>query len=140
MANDQVPPEQLAAPNGGQQLLTVNMVMPALGDSAKEGASFARLFFGLSALALERFGAVRENCCQDALQQTVPSALARVRVDPFDGQLLRFRHAESGYELHSIHPDQEQDSGGKGEPALTVVGSAQVSPLEWTQSQAASNP
>ena len=42
MADIQAAPEELAATTGASQFLTVNIVMPAVGESAKEGAGFAR--------------------------------------------------------------------------------------------------
>ena len=83
------------------QLLTANLVMPAAGNSGEEAVSFTRLLFGLTALALERFDAVPENPCQDVLPESVPSALAGVPVDPFDGQLLHFRPTDTDYQFHS---------------------------------------
>jgi hypothetical protein len=105
MADIQAPPEQLAATTKASQFLTVNVVMPAVGESAKEPASFARLIFGLAALALERFDAGRESDCQDALREAVSPCLAGAAVDPFDGRLLRFRQANGGYQIHSIRTE-----------------------------------
>ena len=82
MADIQAAPEELAATTGASQFLTVNIVMPAVGESAKEGAGFARLNFGLAALAPERFGAGRENHSQDALGEAVSPCLAGAPVGP----------------------------------------------------------
>ena len=91
------------------QLLTVNLVLPAEGNSGGDTTSFARLLFGLTALALDRFGAVPENHCQGVLPESTPSGLAGVPVDPFDGQLLRFCEASGGYEFHSPgHPEPQK--------------------------------
>ena len=93
------------------------MLMPAAGDSTMEGASFARLVVDLAALALERFDAARANRHQDPLRERVSSRLVGVPVDPFDGQLLRFREADTGYQLHSVGhhvtatPVRERDPG-----------------------------
>ena len=131
---------QLAAQTGENQCLTVNIVMPATGDTAEGTASFARLLFGLTALALERFGVARQNLRPDVLRESVPSCLAGVPADPFGGQLLRFREADGGYQFHSLGPDLTGAPGGKGDLAPTVLGSPEVSPPEGTQSQAASSP
>ena len=112
--------QQPAANAGEPRFLTVNMVMPAVGDSAKEAGSFTGLLLALSALALERFGAAPENPSLDALREPVPSCLAGIQVDPFDGQLLRFRKADSSYELHNIRPDLKDAPGGKGDPPVAV--------------------
>lgn len=102
MADIQAAPEQLAATTRASQFLTVNVVMPAVGESAKEAASFARLIFGLAALALERFGAGGESDCQDALRETVSPCLAGAPVDPFDGRPLRFRETNDDCQIHVI--------------------------------------
>ena len=89
----------------GQQFLTVNMVMPAMGDTAKEAASLGPLLLTLAALAFERFGAARENDSPDAPREPAPSCRAGFPADPFDGQLLRFRKEDSGYAFHNLAPD-----------------------------------
>ena len=143
MADHQAPPKQLTAPNSNStcQFLTVNMVMPTAGDSAKQGASFARLLFGLTALALERFGAVPENERKDAaperqrkrdgllslsLPESMSSCLAGIPVDPFDGQLLRFRQTDAGYQLHSAGHYATAAQVGERDPGLQVVDSTLI--------------
>jgi hypothetical protein len=102
MANHQAPPEQLAAQTGEQEFLTVNMVTPATGGTVQDGTCFARLLLRLAALALEHFGAGSDSQCQDAPPpKSVLPCLVKVPVDPFDGQLLCFRQADTGYQLHS---------------------------------------
>ncbi len=113
--------QEPAAQAGEPQFLTVNMVVPETGDTAEGSAGFGRLLLALSALALERFGAAPEDHCQDALREYVPSCLAGAPVDPFDGQLLRFRKADSGYQLHCIGPDVSDAPSGKGDLASAVV-------------------
>jgi hypothetical protein len=130
---------QLAVQAREEEFLTVNMVMPAVDDTAKEAASFARLLFGLTALALERFDATQGNHVPDASRKLEASCSTDLPVDPFDGRLLRFHRAENGYELRSTGPDLSEAPGGKSDLALTVVGSPQVSPPEGAQSQAASS-
>ena len=103
------------------QLLTVNLVLPADGNSANKSASFTRLLFDLTALALERFGAAPADHRQDALRESVSTCLAGVRVDPFDGQLLRFSRADTGYQLHGIGPELAEAPSGNDNPALTVI-------------------
>ena len=98
---------------GEVDLLTVNLVMPATGDTAEGTASFAGLLFGLTALVLERFGAAPQNHYSDELRELVPSCLAGIPVDPFDGQLLRFRKADSGYQFHSTSHDATATPGGQ---------------------------
>jgi hypothetical protein len=80
--------QQPAAQAGEPRFLTVNMVMPAVGDSAKEDASFMGLLLELSALALERLSAAQENDDPDALREPVPSRLAGIPVDPIPAPSL----------------------------------------------------
>jgi hypothetical protein len=112
---------QLAAQAAEEEFVTVNMVMLTLGDSAKHGASVARSLSGLTALALERFGGAQANDCQNAPQQAPSPCLAGV--DPFDGQLLRFCEADSGYQFHGIGPDLTSAPGGHGDLTPTVLSS-----------------
>ena len=109
------------------QLLTVNLVLPAAGKSGGETASFTRLLLGLTALALERFDAAREHNCQEAPREYVFPCPATAPVDPFDGQLLRFCEADDGYQLHGIGPDLTEAPREKGDLALAVGGSPQTS-------------
>jgi hypothetical protein len=98
------------------QLLTVNLVLPAAGGSGEEAVSFTRLLFGLAALALKQFGAAQPNDCPDSMRESFHPWLAGVPADPFDGQLLRFRQVEAGYQLHSAghHPPVgERDLGSQ---------------------------
>jgi hypothetical protein len=129
-----------AAQDGETQWLTANVVMPATVDPAEQGASFTGLLMALTSLAFERFGAAQENRSPEAVREPVPSCLAGAPVDPFDGQLLRFRKSDSGYQFHSIGPDHKHDSGGRGDLALTVVMPPHFSSPERVQGQAASSP
>jgi hypothetical protein len=121
MSVDHLVGQPLGSRGGESQLLTAKIVMPAVGDNANDGTSLARLLVGLTVLALERFGAARENQCQAATEESLPCCLAGVPVDPFDGQLLRCRNTDSGYEFHSIHSEERDDSGWKSDLARTVV-------------------
>jgi hypothetical protein len=103
------------------QLLTVNLVLPTAGNSGEEAVSFTRLLFGLTALALERFGAARENLSRDALPQSLSPCLAGVPVDPFDGQLLRLRQADSGYQFHIASRHATATSVGERNLKFQVV-------------------
>jgi hypothetical protein len=62
-------------------------------------------------LAVERYrlagGKVPER-----LEELVPQYLSEVPSDPFDGNPIRYRHADPGYCLYSIS-DDGQDNGGK---------------------------
>jgi hypothetical protein len=100
--------------------LTVNIVVPGSRDAADGAAGFARLLFGLTALALERFGAVPENHSPDVLRELRPSGPTGVGVDPFDGQLLCVRKMDSGYQVQSLGIDPTEAPGGQDCLALHV--------------------
>ena len=117
MPADRILAPEVAAEAGEKEFLTVNMVMPAMGDTAKETASFARLLFGLTALALERFGAAQENHSPDALRGLVPPCPADAPVDPFDGQLLCFCQADTGCQRSGICPTLAGVPSGKDDLA-----------------------
>ena len=120
--------ERPLGPQGGEtQLLNASIVMSATGDIAEASAGFGRLVLALSALALERFRGAQENPCPDALRGSVRSCLAGATVDPFGGQLLRFREADSGCQLHSLGHNHTEAPVGKGGLGLTVVGPPQFS-------------
>jgi hypothetical protein len=109
MAVNHVLAQQPPAQAGEEKFLTVNMVMPAAGDTAEGSASFGRLLLTLSALALGRFCAAGEKHSPDAVRVLLTSRLAGVPADPFDGQLLRFRQADTGYRLHSVEPELKDE-------------------------------
>jgi hypothetical protein len=94
--------QQPAVRAGEAEFLTVNMVMPAMGETAEGSANFARLLFGLTALALERFGATERNHAPEDPLMSEASRSTELPVNPFDGQILRFRKADSGCQFHSI--------------------------------------
>ncbi len=109
-----------APPTAGEKkCLKFNIVIPVVGDSAEGSASFGRLLLDLAALAFDRFDAARAKDGQDvarpglhnpgpqrpdrpAPRESAPAWLAGHAGDPFDGQLLRFRKAEGGYEIQSV--------------------------------------
>jgi len=105
-------------------LLTVNLGLPAVAKSGEETDSFARLLFGLTALALERFDAARENHCQEAPRKSVPPCPAGVLGDPFDGHLLRISPADNCYRPRGIGPEPKEAPGRNGDLELTAGGSS----------------
>jgi hypothetical protein len=123
MGNHQAPPDHLVTQAGEAEFLTVNMLMPAAGDSAQEGASFAQLFVDLAARALERFGARRGNHWHEALGESAIGCPAGLPADPFDGQLLRFCEVDGGYQLHSDSHHATATQVGERDLGFEVVNS-----------------
>jgi len=77
----------------------------------KEARRIALLRAVRTALAVEQYrnatGRLPEN-----LKELVPSHLASIPVDPFDGKLIRYRKLATGYVVYSVGED-EADDGGK---------------------------
>jgi hypothetical protein len=95
-----------------KKLAIIGWLMPGLaGHVAKEAGCLASLRLGSTALALEQFRAAHDNQYPDALTELTPDSLTSTPVDPFDGQLLRYRKKGGGYLLYSIGPDRKDDSG-----------------------------
>jgi hypothetical protein len=106
--------------------------LPSLSLSPIEGVPKARE--GLDHVFKARIGS------ESSLPESMSSCLAGIPANPLDGQLLRFRKADSGYQFHSIGADLRKALGGNGDLVLTVAGSLQVSHPEGAQNQAASSP
>ncbi|MCW5556148.1 MAG: hypothetical protein KIS67_28840 [Verrucomicrobiae bacterium] len=65
-----------------------------------------------TAMAVEQYRTLHEGRLPTELNALVPTYLAAVPTDPFDGRPLRFRLLTRGYVIYSIGPDG-QDNGGK---------------------------
>jgi hypothetical protein len=93
-----------------------SMLLPALGNSIlKEANTLASLRCAQTGIAIERFRLAHGTLPQK-LDELVPQFLPAMLQDPFDGQLLRYRHLENGYVIYSIGSDGE-DNGGRERPA-----------------------
>jgi hypothetical protein len=71
----------------------------------------ARMRVAQMALAIERFKLDRNGNLPDSLSALAPAYLEKPMVDPFDGQLLRFRQRGSGYVIYSIGSDGKDSDG-----------------------------
>ncbi|MCP4450489.1 MAG: hypothetical protein GY809_03435 [Planctomycetes bacterium] len=78
--------------------------------------SVTRSLCARTALAVERYrlGAGR---LPDTLDQLVPTLMARVPVDPFDGQPLRFLHRDKGFVVYSVGEDLKDNQGEERIPS-----------------------
>ena len=75
---------------------------------------------------MEQFRAGHDNRYPTTLAELTPEAPQASRVDPFDGQPLRYKQKGGGYLLYSIGPDLKDDSGGRmtgktGDIAFAVI-------------------
>jgi hypothetical protein len=91
------------------------LLLPALGNAIiKEANSSAHIRIAETAIAIERFRLTRGKLPKK-LDELVPQFLSAVPMDPFDGQLLRYRRLEKGYVIYSVDRDGE-DNGGRERP------------------------
>lgn len=89
------------------------MMLPSLQKvSARFAAYEARRRAALIAVAVEHHRLDHEGNIPEKLVALVPAYLSSVPTDPFDGQELRFRKTERGFEVYSVGRDRE-DNGGK---------------------------
>jgi hypothetical protein len=75
----------------------------------------AKLRVTITAIAAERWRIAHKGAIPDSLDVLVPSFLAAVPDDPYNGQPLKFRKTSKGYVVYSVGPDG-QDDGGKERP------------------------
>ncbi|MGD0649801.1 MAG: hypothetical protein ABSA97_01430 [Verrucomicrobiia bacterium] len=77
---------------------------------AKDLAAIASLRCCRTSFALERHRLASGNP-PDRFDELVPTYLAAVPTDPFDGQLLRYKKLENGYVVYSVAEDGKDDGG-----------------------------
>jgi hypothetical protein len=91
------------------------MLLPALGRALqRDGDHAARIRTTQTAIAIERFRLAHNNLPAD-LNELVPTYLASMPLDPFDGKPLRFKRLSSGYVVYSIGTDLRDDGGNEGD-------------------------
>jgi ABC-type transport system involved in multi-copper enzyme maturation permease subunit len=91
--------------------LLIRMLMPA-GMKVDQAFLRSRAYLrtAIVALAVERYR--REHGRWPAtLTELVPSKLANIPVDPYDGQPLRYRRNTDGVVIYSVGPDKTDDGG-----------------------------
>ena len=64
----------------------------------------------LTAIAVECYSR-KHNEYPDSLGQLVPEYLEEIPIDPFDGEPLRYRQTDDGYEVYSVFTNREDDDG-----------------------------
>ena len=77
--------------------------------------------------AIERFRAAHQDRLPNSLADLVPTYLAGLPLDPYDGRPLRFRPLNPGYVVYGIGPDGEDNQGdsvrkqGAGDTGLDIT-------------------
>jgi len=105
----------LSPPN--KLLIFSRMLLPALGRAIqRDGENTARIRTTQTAIAIERFRRAHNGNLPGDLNELVPSYLPSLRLDPFDGQPLRFKRLTSGYVVYSVGSDLRDDGGSEGDP------------------------
>jgi len=93
------------------------MLLPALSRAMqRDGDHTARIRTAQTATAIERFRRAHSGNLPGDLKELVPTYLASVPEDPFDGQPLRFKQLTKGYVVYSIGSDLRDDGGSEGDP------------------------
>jgi hypothetical protein len=86
-----------------------------MAQTAQKSQAFLRA--AATALAVERFRRAKGQW-PEKLTDLVPAYLTAVRMDPFDGQPLRFKKQNEGAVIYSVGADG-QDDGGRFETLNT---------------------
>jgi hypothetical protein len=105
----------LSPPN--KLLIFSRMLLPALGKAIqRDGEHAARIRTTQTAIAIERFRRAHSGNLPGDLSDLVPTYIALLPRDPFDGQPLRFKRLASGYVVYSVGSDLRDDGGSEGDP------------------------
>jgi hypothetical protein len=93
------------------QLYLVPRVQKETSDLYQvQASSQAALRATLAAVAAERYRRIH-GTWPESLGALVPDFLAKVPLDPYDGQPLRLRHRDPGLVIYSVGPDGHDDDG-----------------------------
>ena len=127
------PPQSLAGRDVGEEsadearrkycILTA-VSLPGLSRTyTREAEGLALVRTAVMACAIEQFSKAKGSVPTE-LSELVPTFIARVEIDPCDGQPLRYKQVDSGYLLYSVGGDGRDDGGteidpksGRGRPA-----------------------
>jgi hypothetical protein len=125
LKNAAVAQQHATETTNGALLLNNGWLTGYTGIVGREARCLANLRLAMTAVALEQFRAAH-NQYPSALSELTANYLAAPRVDPFDGQPLRYRKQGAGYLLYSIGPDLKDDGGERmtakgGDMVFTVV-------------------
>jgi hypothetical protein len=99
--------------------LLLHTIMPSLsGVITQDLRTIAHLRTADAALAVQRYH-LKAGKLPDKLADLVPTYLESVPKDPFDGNDLRYKEFEGGFEVYSIGPDLSDDGGKEKPPRKT---------------------
>jgi hypothetical protein len=108
----QADPATLSPPN--RFCIISSMILPSLSKvSTKDAEHAARIRVAETGLAVERFRRRHGNDLPADLEEIVPSFLAAVPADPYDGHALRFKKLPRGYVVYSVGSDGRDDGGAE---------------------------
>jgi hypothetical protein len=112
---DRVKQSQVTAsmlPPGNRFYIISRIILPALLKAfTRDADAVARLRTAQSVLAVERFRLTHGHDLPATLGELVPSYLAFVPMDPYDGKPLHFKKWDSRYVIYSIGSDGNDDGG-----------------------------
>jgi type II secretory pathway pseudopilin PulG len=94
-----------------------SMLLPALSKAVERDADeTAQIRAAETGLAIQRYRLAHQGALPDTLADLVPSFIAAVPLDPYDGQPLRFKRLVKGYVVYSIGSDGRDDGGLEADP------------------------
>jgi hypothetical protein len=100
----------------GRYILTA-MLLPALEKFVTRDANHrAQLRTAQVSVAIERYRLVHEGSLPDDLSSLVPKYIAKLPIDPFDGQPVRYKRTDRGYVVWCIGVDEKDDGGAERVP------------------------
>jgi hypothetical protein len=111
LKGDELIRQQIADAASKQLVLNEFLLSGLRTVAAKEAECLANLRLGLTALALEQFRTAHDNRYPATLSELTPAFFAAAPADPYDGQPLHYKTKNDGYELYSIGPDLQENSG-----------------------------
>ena len=99
--------------------ILLHTIMPSLsGVITQDLRTIAHLRIADAALAVQRYR-LKFKKLPDKLVDLVPEYLKSVSKDPFDGNDLRYKKLDAGFEVYSIGPDLSDDGGKEKPPRKT---------------------
>ena len=99
--------------------LLLHTIMPSLsGVITQDLRTIAHLRVGDTALAVQRYR-LKTGKLPEKLTDLVPEYFKSVSKDPFDGNDLRYKKLDDGFEVYSIGPDLSDDGGKEKPPRRT---------------------
>jgi hypothetical protein len=112
----------------GKLGMVTRMLKPALNRIYElELRSVAGAGCARTALAVERYR-LGAGHLPETLNQLVPTFMASVPLDPFDGSPVRFKPLDTGFVVYSVGPDLTDDQG-----EVRVTGKNRKNQTTWDE-------